>query len=299
MAIRDWINEFLDGHQARFDPHDWPEEDADDEQREFIRGWVTAFNLKEVSRPEAEEASRRLALDPPNFRREHIPKVIAAVLALRAERGPRASGPSSRDAALLASKDCPHCGGCGLAVAYHPWPDAAKAIAPTTAAHCVCAYGRWIRRTHQEKNPELLRRIPDFGRVLDGATVYLPENPAFAGLVEEGSESGPLRPSEMIGRLLKRATDPPTVAPEMVRSRRVDAGEDIGVAARFLVGMLTASPTRLSLILASAIKYEISHSSIYHAAEKLEVRRSVIDGEEAWDLAGGAMPSNPTGVSVP
>ncbi len=95
MAVRDWITGFLNSHRSRFHPGDWPRDESSDDALEFIRGWVTAFNLKGVTEAEADAASRTLVLDPPNFRREHIPRVIAAVEAARRERNAGNPAPGS------------------------------------------------------------------------------------------------------------------------------------------------------------------------------------------------------------
>jgi hypothetical protein len=185
MAVKEWIRGFLDRHKARFDPHDWPAFDSSDENTEFVRGWITAFATRQVTEPEADAASRRLTVSPPNFRREHIPMVVQAIEQLRAERNPGIPAGGTREAAKYASRDCPHCGGEGLATAYHPWPSAEHRVAPTSAAYCICPHGRYIKHVHSEHNPELLRRIPDFDHVLNGGSVYLAEHPGVAGLVYE------------------------------------------------------------------------------------------------------------------
>lgn len=185
MAVRDWIKGFLKDHKARFDPNDWPVDDATEELAEFVRGWVTAFNLKEVSEEEAKTASRRLVLNPPSWRREHIPMVVAAVMDIRAERN-RSQGIApggTLEASRRASRQCPHCCGDGLTSVYHPWPSVEHRIAPTAAAYCVCPAGRHIKKIHAEQDADLLRHIVDFDHVLNGASVYLAEHPSVAGIV--------------------------------------------------------------------------------------------------------------------
>ena len=65
MAVKDWIMGFLDRHQARFAPHDWPADGAAEEWREFTKGWITALALRQVTEAEADDASSRLAARPP------------------------------------------------------------------------------------------------------------------------------------------------------------------------------------------------------------------------------------------
>jgi hypothetical protein len=264
MPVRDWIAGFLDRHRTRFDPHDWPTSDGSEEMRVYVQTWVTAFNLKEVGEKEADEASRRLSLSPPNFRREHIPMVVQAIDQLRAERGPVAIG-GTREAAKYASRDCEHCGSEGLATAYHPWPSDEHRVAATAAATCICPHGRWIRKNWSESDPDMLRRIPDFDHVLNGGSAYLAEHPGVAGLVNESEE-------------------PAARVPAM----RVPAkSESISAALQFIVGMLAVRPTPLSKMLAGAREFRISHGAMFEAADKLEVIKTTVDGEEIWDLEQG------------
>lgn len=167
MAIKNWISAFLRRHKARFAPHDWPGDgdEHSDECLEFIRGWITAFATKEISESEADEASRQLAATPPNFRREHLPMILATIEANRSRRGD-ADTASSRDAAALASRQCGYCGGAGLTLVDHI--DPAPNEPPTVSAYCTCPHGRWIKRKHAERTPEILRRIPDAADALEG-----------------------------------------------------------------------------------------------------------------------------------
>lgn len=170
MRVKDWIEGFLRRHKARFAPHDWPAEDATEEWIEFLRGWITGFATRVVTEEEANAASIALASVPnrPKWRGEHLPAIIAQVEASRRASGNETG--ASREAVREASRDCPHCGGDGLATAWASRPDP-LASPETVAAHCVCRHGRWIRQATNEKTPELIRRIPDFQAVLLG---YLP-----------------------------------------------------------------------------------------------------------------------------
>jgi hypothetical protein len=182
MAIKDWICDLMEKHRARFNPHDWPGVGSD-EFVEYVKGWITAFALLHVGEDEAEAASRRLTMSPPNFRREHVPMLIDAIKQIRAEKDPvsLALAGGTREAAKAASRDCPYCGSEGLAPVFHPWPSPEHRVAPSAAAYCVCAHGRWIRKAHAETEPELLRKIIDLDCVLHGASVYLATDPVFAG----------------------------------------------------------------------------------------------------------------------
>jgi hypothetical protein len=165
--VRRWIGDFLARHRAKFNPSDWPAEDAAEENREFLLGWITAFATREVTEAEADEASRLLVRTPPNWRREHVPAVLAKVDEIRRQKGGGES--SSREAAREASRGCPHCGGEGLTGIWSESPDDARRIPRTASAYCVCPHGRWIKRRHAEQEPTLLKRIFDLGDVLDGS----------------------------------------------------------------------------------------------------------------------------------
>jgi hypothetical protein len=67
------------------------------------------------------------------------------------------------------NRDCPHCGGSGMCLAFHPRHDGTRDITVTdsrgrvhkiateVAAHCTCPVGVWIR---ERTEPALQRRIP-------------------------------------------------------------------------------------------------------------------------------------------
>lgn len=91
-----------------------------------------------------------------------------------------------RDAAWSKSKDCEHCQGSGMVQVFHPeytghpviaFEDHDRGVirvAGRAAAHCICDYGRWMReRTDQE----MLKRVPDFQRCLDGESLYAAYDP--------------------------------------------------------------------------------------------------------------------------
>lgn len=165
--VRQWIGSFLKRHKARFDPRDWPSAEDAEDYREYLLTWITAFATREIAEGEADEASRLLGPTPPNFRREHLPMVLSMIESLRQQRGTQPAA-STRELARDAARDCPYCGSEGLATAWAAHPDAAFKISETVAAYCVCAHGRFIKRSHADKEPAMIRRIPDFGAVLDG-----------------------------------------------------------------------------------------------------------------------------------
>lgn len=173
--VREWIAGFLGRHRARFNPSDWPEPGTE-EYREYGLGWITAMATLEATEAEADEASRRLTADPPNWRREHIPKIVGMIRTMREVQGVASD---TREDALRRSKDCEYCCGNGIVSVYHPTPDHERRIPVSVGAHCICPHGRWIRRrlSGQEETRDLLRRIPDFSEVLAGLSTWLAEMP--------------------------------------------------------------------------------------------------------------------------
>ena len=161
--VKEWISGFLKRHKALFGPNDWPSgEDAED-ARKWVGMWITAFATRQVTEPEADEASCLLGPSPPNFRREHLPAVLAMVDDLRKRRGgSNGAVPDSREAAEQASRHCDDCGGrSGLTTRYHPAPDPANRIPATVQGYCGCPFGRWVKRQHADHNPEYLRCFVD------------------------------------------------------------------------------------------------------------------------------------------
>lgn len=67
------------------------------------------------------------------------------------------------------NRDCPHCGGSGMCLVYHPRHNGTRSftildrrgrlhtIAAEVSAHCTCPVGEWIR---ERTEPALQRRIP-------------------------------------------------------------------------------------------------------------------------------------------
>jgi hypothetical protein len=178
MAVKDWVRGFMDRHRARYAPNDWPTVGTE-EYNEFLKGWVTAFALKQASECEADAASVRLATTPPNWRREHIPAVVGMIEAIRKEKGGEQPVGSTREAAEFASRNCQFCSGAGMTTVYHPAPDPARKESACVAAHCSCPAGRWMRSRLAEQSPELLRRIPDLLAVTQGYSTYQIDPPGF------------------------------------------------------------------------------------------------------------------------
>lgn len=178
MAVKEWIGGFLKRHSARFGPHDWPsadatgDSDATREYVEFVKGWIRALSLKEIKQAEADEASLRLTLTPPHYRQEHIPMLIAAVLALRAEKlakaNPTGGAPKDpvRVAAELRCQDCPECGGSGMATRCALWHSIKNAF--YLKLFCRCELGSYLKandpdmlKPNQKRNYDDLQARPE------------------------------------------------------------------------------------------------------------------------------------------
>lgn len=80
--VNSWISDFLQAHQLRFKPTDFPVAGTED-NKQFVRMWMTAFKDEQVSEAEAELASIKLGIDPPKFRIDHLPKIMATIRKLR------------------------------------------------------------------------------------------------------------------------------------------------------------------------------------------------------------------------
>ena len=72
----------------------------------------------------------------------------------------------SRDAAELASRDCPHCGGSGWARLARP---ARRGPVVTGRTHCLCPAGEWLRMRAAKDD---LERMPDLALVLEGRSPW-------------------------------------------------------------------------------------------------------------------------------
>ena len=193
MAVKDWIMGFLDRHQARFAPHDWPADGATEEWREFTKGWITALALRQVTEAEADDASSRLAARPPAWRREHIPAILEAIEAIRQERSGPAPQAMTRERVEHESKAAAHCGGGGLTSVWHPRPDPIAKVPETLAAYCICPMGRWIERIHRDHFPDVRARWIDLADVLAGRSEWRIDPPGMVDNLMTGVPPCPTR----------------------------------------------------------------------------------------------------------
>ncbi len=181
-TIDQWFPEFVTTHTGRFPRGDWQ-----DVEPVFWRSLAALFARRGVNEQEAHEASARLFGDPPAFVADHPAKLMAAVEAIWREQqtvGPDGAA-SSRDAAAIASKNCPHCHGGGLATVYRPArgdcldiPDERWRRIPTQiAAWCVCSMGHWVRTCQLRSDPGLEQGMRSLADVLAGRLRWRAEPP--------------------------------------------------------------------------------------------------------------------------
>lgn len=159
----EWVPFFLIRHRERFAPHDWPADDSE-EYVDMLEDWLAAFRGGSVSEDEATRASRRLTLNPPRWKREHLPAVIETVKTMRAERAP-ADSATTREGAASLSRNCPRCDGQGLATVVGRTEVRGEIVDYTASAHCVCHLGRFMRSRIAQQDEHLLRRVPDLANL--------------------------------------------------------------------------------------------------------------------------------------
>jgi len=184
----EWLDGYLKKFYRRLKPPEWPEPGTD-EYADYRDDWAYALRGHNVTEEEADEVLMRLRQDPPQWLREHLPKFMASVEAIRRERLAKGQA-DDRDTAQAASRGCPHCAGSGQAIVFDRDYDGrhvverechvhgeAKVIpyAMTVSAHCVCAMGRWMRG--RIRDLDVLARTPDFADVLAGRSRWLAQDP--------------------------------------------------------------------------------------------------------------------------
>lgn len=168
MTVAHWFYVWLDRHFDRFPRGDWP---GADEKPEFYRGWLGNFVMRGVTEDVADEASERLMGEPPEFVGQHIPALLAMAAIIFRERAEanRDHPADSREAALLASRDCDDCLGMGLTLRYRRLSrgecDARGMPKPDhITCYCLCPMGRWVEKSHREGDEasrDIRKRIYD------------------------------------------------------------------------------------------------------------------------------------------
>jgi hypothetical protein len=161
MATSDWAPAFFGRHTERIPRADWPD------SGEFWETFQRALVRNGVTEGVADEASRLMAEHPTPFLDRHIEAFLDQVRAVwKLSEIATDTDPATREGAERLSRGCPDCGGMGLTTRYRhagvgqPRPDG-RPLDPTITLYCTCSMGRWIERTHREKDPEVRRRIAD------------------------------------------------------------------------------------------------------------------------------------------
>jgi hypothetical protein len=237
--IRDWLPDFLERLAESFPPLDWPKAGTD-AWDVFEKDWTTAFARNGVNEAEAEEARSLLAETPPKYKREYIAATISAIKILRDMKA-LAEEPAvltDRESAKLASRDCPYCFDDGLVSVVASRPNPEKGIPPTTAAYCVCPYGRWVMENHRTKSPHYFKRIPDFARVLAGTSFWRVQTPEMARTID-AAEGSPFTPTQLIRGMIAEAL---VEAEEACRVQALRARDGLGKAPYEATGLPVRNP---------------------------------------------------------
>jgi adenylate kinase family enzyme len=146
--LNEWLGEFIAEHQARFPRPDWPGA----EDRTFWATWHSHFlRAGLLHREVASEASERLALDPPAFLDNHLPKLVEIAQQVYREHHQRGQilDTNTREAAERASRGC-DCGGSGLVSIRDEHGQGFGAYCPDR-----CPMQRWVEQQHRERVPLL------------------------------------------------------------------------------------------------------------------------------------------------
>lgn len=159
MKVSEWFSGFVDRHVKRHPRADWP---SPADAPEFFAGWQGNFVLHGVTEDVADEASTQLMADPPRFLGEHVPALLNEARKLFRERAESGQGQAtdSREAAILASRDCPDCGGHGLTTRFRH-KSASDGKGPSIKLYCLCPSGRWLENNHARHAPDVRRRMYD------------------------------------------------------------------------------------------------------------------------------------------
>src|SRR5262245_40243070 len=184
MLIKSWLPGFLTRHMARHRRDDWPDPDSARAGR-LARLFLDAFLAVKAREGEADAASLAIRGDALEFLEDHPTALAAAILAARQQPVVVAT---DRTAAEAASIDCPHCGGSGQAMIYHPDytgepridvvldSGEVRNIHAKLVAHCVCPLGRWMRA---HVSDEIRRRVPDLEAVFNGESRWDTVDPSL------------------------------------------------------------------------------------------------------------------------
>lgn len=173
-----YFERFLTEHLARHPRAGLPKQGTKEADVVFKAWRKFLGEVEGLSYEALTTASERLITEPAPDKK-HFSTLLAfakeAILARKPE-GKR-NDLTSREGAEIASKSCDRCGGTGLVTVWRRLP-VPERCPETTAAHCVCALGRWMHRYWEAKDSATARRFVDFDRVLNGRSAWLAEQPS-------------------------------------------------------------------------------------------------------------------------
>lgn len=165
MRMNEWFPEWVEVHRTRHPGAFLPSYDTE-EGRIYFDAW--RVNLKSrgiMDRDVLDAASAMLAGEVLKSPRDHLPTLIRLAVDIYKQRqaaagAPTASDPTGRESAERESRNCPSCGGNGLATAWRPTPDPERREPATVAGYCDdCPFGRWLEETHRTKVGEVRKRL--------------------------------------------------------------------------------------------------------------------------------------------
>jgi hypothetical protein len=173
----DTFHEWLEIHKARHTLTRLPSSEGVT-GKWYYGLWLKRFNEMGADVPALQEASEKLADEPPKQGKDHWPLLRGLVADVLRSRGLAVGDATTRETAEAASKECERCGGGGLTTVWHPEPAYELKRPETVSATCACPMGRWVRRRWAElKQDDLIRRTPDWTDVQNGRSMWLAERP--------------------------------------------------------------------------------------------------------------------------
>jgi hypothetical protein len=141
---------------------------------EIYRGYLNSFIKIKAKKAEADAASTRVASgESPRFVEDHLPRLLVEIDAVRHDLENASAKPKKAKASPSPEPitSCLDCSGVGLVPL---WNSQAAATPTTSAAHCTCAYGRWMR---SRTKPADVARIPDLADIRENESQWTTIHP--------------------------------------------------------------------------------------------------------------------------
>lgn len=202
MLVTRWLGDWVERWWPERFGVPWPGRDSDDGRR-IYSAWLKALIDIKATDAEANQAAGRLADQVIASDGEYLAAILREIDLLR--RRPSVVA-SDRESAERESKDCPYCGGHGMATIFHSCYTGdpvievdGRRIAGRAAAHCVCKLGEWMR---SKVDAETRKRIPALVDCLEGRSVYQADDPTID---READWFEPIGWREMVERLADRS----------------------------------------------------------------------------------------------